>query len=554
MDRMHEGQLVGGRYRLGAPLGRGAMGQVFRATDERLRRDVAVKLVDLTSVTDPTVAERFNREAQATARLNHPGIVTMFDADSDGRTAYLVMELLPGRPLSQVLREGGPLPVDEAVRVAGQVAGALVATHTIGVVHRDIKPANIMIDGPSVKLLDFGIALVALDAGVSLTAPATTLGTAAYMSPEQARGERATPASDVYALGGVLVAMLTGRPPYSGDNAVQVAHRHLTEPPPSVRALRPDVPADVDALVARMLAKAPSERPDAAAVVVALAGLGSAARLGSASPVGEPVEPPVQRGPAMVPPSAALRQAQGATAGMPAGASAATAVLPATAALRQAQGASGTAVMPAATAVLPTQHDSASGEPPGGQPPSARRRSSGPDSGGPYRPGDSTFRKAALWVGLLIAALLVFTVTWAMGSTLVRGIGTGAATPASTSTPRTTTPTKAPTTAPATKSPVQTTPALPTSAKDAGLKAAVAGVGLAIGTIDTGRDDAASKAATQLRAHWAATRDDVLAGNNAAKRVELFRADVERQRKSGAITVLETETIKVALSGVEAAL
>ena len=239
---------------------------------------------------------------------------------------------------------------------------------------------------------------------------------------------------------------------------------------------------------------------------------------------------------------------------MPAGASAATAVLPATAALRQAQGASGTAVRPAATAVLPTQHDSASGEPPGGQPPSARRRSTGPDSGGPYRPGDSTFRKAALWVGLLIAALLVFTVTWAMGSTLVRGIGTGAATPASTSTPRTTTPTKAPTTAPATKSPVQTTPALPTSAKDAGLKAAVAGVGLAIGTIDTGRDDAASKAATQLRAHWAATRDDVLAGNNAAKRVELFRADVERQRKSGAITVLESETIKVALSGVEAAL
>lgn len=267
---LRSGALLGGRYRLENVLDRGGMGQVFRATDERLLRKVAVKLVDMTTTSDPSVPERFNREARATAALSHPGIVTIFDADTTGSIAYLVMELLPGRPLSRVLNEDGLLPVAEAVRIAARVADALVATHEIGIVHRDIKPANIMIDRASVKVLDFGIALVSMDAGVRLTPTATTIGTAEYMSPEQASGRRATEASDVYALGGVLLAMLTGQPPYPGENAIQVANRHLNDPVPSARERRPEVPAAVDDLVRRMLNKDPLKRPRLPDVVAAL--------------------------------------------------------------------------------------------------------------------------------------------------------------------------------------------------------------------------------------------------------------------------------------------
>ena len=176
MGGMEWGQQVGGRYRLTAPLGRGAMGKVYRARDERLRRDVAVKVVDLTQTTDTSVADRFHREAIATAQLNHRNIVTIFDVGSDAREAWLVMELLSGQALSTIIRDSGPLPEARAIAIARQVASALVATHAIGVVHRDIKPANIMVDGDAVKLLDFGIALVQLDAEAHLTAPATTLG------------------------------------------------------------------------------------------------------------------------------------------------------------------------------------------------------------------------------------------------------------------------------------------------------------------------------------------------------------------------------------------
>ena len=140
-------QLVAGRYRLVSRVGSGAMGQVWRATDERLRRDVAIKLVDLAVATDPATADRFQREAVAAARLNHRNIVTIFDAGRDGSTAFLVMELLSGRSLAEVVRAGGPLPVAEAARIGREVARALEATHAIGLVHRDIKPANIMVEG-----------------------------------------------------------------------------------------------------------------------------------------------------------------------------------------------------------------------------------------------------------------------------------------------------------------------------------------------------------------------------------------------------------------------
>ena len=166
----------------------------------------------------------------------------------------------------EVLRADGPLSEHRAVPLARKVADALVATRAIGVVHRDIKPANIMVNGDDATLLDFGIALAQLDADMHLTAPATTLGTAAYMSPEQAMGLRATAASDVYALGGVLIAMLTGRPPYSGDNAIQVANRHLNDPVPRVRDLRPGVSGALADLIERMMAKDANARPDTAIV------------------------------------------------------------------------------------------------------------------------------------------------------------------------------------------------------------------------------------------------------------------------------------------------
>jgi hypothetical protein len=347
---MRDGDLIGQRYRLHARLGRGGMGQVYRATDERLCRDVAVKLVDLSQTTDITVAPRFHREALATARLNHPGIVTIFDAGTENRIAYLVMELLPGATLADVLRAEGPLTERRAVTLARKAAAALVATHAIGVVHRDIKPANIMISGDDVKLLDFGIALAQLDSDTHLTAPATTMGTAAYMSPEQALGRRAGPASDVYALGGVLIAMLTGKPPYSGDNAIQVANRHLNDPVPEVRALRPGVAGTLADLIERMLAKDPDARPDTAVVAAALDHLESNPNADATSAL--PVSGAGQAMAAVLP---AAGDPHAATAVLPAGAddaSQATAVLGLGA--EAATAVLGRSEPPAATAVLPT--------------------------------------------------------------------------------------------------------------------------------------------------------------------------------------------------------
>ncbi len=249
------------------------MGQVWRANDERLGRQVAVKTVDLRAVTDPTIAERFRREAVATAQLSHPSIVTIFDSGTDGDTAFLVMELLSGDPVSQVIGREGRLSVDRSVHIASRVADALTAAHAVGIVHRDIKPGNVVVDGSRVTLLDFGIAaLVSGAAQATLTAPASTIGTAAYMSPEQALGQRPTPASDIYSLGCLLMAMLTGAPPFAGDNPIAVAHAQITETPPRVSALRPDASWELDDLVRRMLSKDASDRPSAQAVVSRLAG------------------------------------------------------------------------------------------------------------------------------------------------------------------------------------------------------------------------------------------------------------------------------------------
>ncbi|WP_165490145.1 serine/threonine-protein kinase [Propioniciclava sinopodophylli] len=507
---MEWGQQVGGRYRLTAPLGRGAMGKVYRARDERLRRDVAVKVVDLTQTTDTSVADRFHREAIATAQLNHRNIVTIFDAGSDAREAWLVMELLSGQALSTIIRDSGPLPEARAIAIARPVASALVATHAIGVVHRDIKPANIMVDGDAVKLLDFGIALVQLDAEAHLTAPATTLGTAAYMSPEQAQGRRATAASDVYALGGVLVAMLTGHPPYGGDNPIQVAQRHVTEPAVSVRSRRPGISPALDDLVSRMLAKDPLARPTAAVVSQALAQLAEDPR------------------------------------------SARTTILPA------AVAAAGAAVVaPAATAVLPAATSAL--------PAPTRAEAIPPRRVPPSRPPGDGFRTAALWLGVIIVAILVFMAAWAIGSQMFRGVA--AATPASAvpgasaQPTRDAEPTTAPRrpTAPATEPPASrppvalpslpiTLPTLP-SGEEVALRTALAGVDAALAALP-----ADSKAAKALTKAWESSRDDVADGIDPGAALDQMAEEIDKQREKGELNPLEAGAIRLALSAVRAAL
>lgn len=235
--------LLAGRYRLEHEIGAGGMGRVWRARDVRLDREVAVKTVDLAGVTDPSLAGRFQREIVLTARLTSPYTVTVFDGGLDGRTAYLVMELLRGESLAEAISRRGPLSVGRALEVAREVTLGLAAAHAIGLVHRDIKPANVMLtDGGRVKLLDFGIAQLTGQADPHLTQPSMTIGTAAYMSPEQASGLRVDSATDLYALGCLITTMLAGRPPFDGDQPVVVAAHQINTAPPRLADLRPGVP------------------------------------------------------------------------------------------------------------------------------------------------------------------------------------------------------------------------------------------------------------------------------------------------------------------------
>lgn len=268
-----QGRLLGGRYRLGAPLGRGGMAVVWRADDEMLGREVAVKTLDLTGPDSDNAGERFRREARATAMLNHPHIVTVFDTGVEEHTAYLVMELLPGPTLAEEVRDSGPLPVDEVRTIGYEVAGALQAAHDAGIVHRDIKPGNISYaaDG-TVKVLDFGITQLVDEAlgHHQLTMTDTIVGTAEYLAPEQATGQRVDARADLYALGCVLTTLLTGKPPFTAPTPVAILMKHAHDIPADVRDLRPDTPADLAALIAALLAKDPTVRPQSGAEIADL--------------------------------------------------------------------------------------------------------------------------------------------------------------------------------------------------------------------------------------------------------------------------------------------
>jgi serine/threonine-protein kinase len=247
------------------------MGQVWRAVDEVLGRDVAVKVLKDEFVDDPTFLARFRAEARAAAPLTHPGIAQVFDygegEGSDGHTAYLVMELVPGEPLSALLAREGRLGTARTLDLVAQAAEALHVAHTAGVVHRDVKPGNLLVTPEgAVRVTDFGIARAA-DA-VPLTQTGTVLGTAHYLSPEQASGRPVTPASDVYALGVVAYECLTGRRLFEHSSAVAVALAHAREEAP---ALPDEVPVRVRELVASCLAKDPAARPASAAALAAAA-------------------------------------------------------------------------------------------------------------------------------------------------------------------------------------------------------------------------------------------------------------------------------------------
>jgi eukaryotic-like serine/threonine-protein kinase len=263
MNRGVTAEVVAGRYRLMERVGVG-MSEVWSAHDLELDRDVAVKL--LASDADRS---RFEREAQAVARLSHPHVCRLFDYGEAGGRPYIVLELLLGGSLDDWLREGRPLADFETARIAAELASALGYAHAEGVLHRDVKPTNVLFDSErTVKIADFGIARV-IDAP-TLTEAGTLLGTATYISPEQSRGEPVTPATDVYAFGAVLYQMLTGRPPFEGTDWLEVAAMHATHEPPPISSLRPDAPPDLVNVAERALAKQARDRPADGNALVAM--------------------------------------------------------------------------------------------------------------------------------------------------------------------------------------------------------------------------------------------------------------------------------------------
>lgn len=269
---MQAGDRVGDRYELTYPVGRGGMGQVWAGFDERLDRPVAIKFLRQLEVPEDereTAGKRFRREARATARLDHPGVPAVHDLGIHGEDLFLVMQLVPGIVLADHIAEQERLPVSEAASIAAQVCSVLVAAHAASLVHRDLKPQNLMITPAGVvKVLDFGVAALLGPAEASrLTVTGRTLGTPAYIAPEQAQGGPVGPAADLYALGCILFEMLGGNPPYEAANAPDMMRRHIDAPIPIITEYRSDVPDDLAHLIYCLLAKDPAERPASAGEV-----------------------------------------------------------------------------------------------------------------------------------------------------------------------------------------------------------------------------------------------------------------------------------------------
>jgi serine/threonine-protein kinase len=258
-----------GDYRIESLLGRGGMGTVFLATHERLARKVALKLIAAELASDTTFRRRFLDESQLAASLDHPNVIPIYDADEVDGVLYLAMRYVSGPSLQALVRERGPLPPGETLRIAEQIGGALDAAHETGLIHRDVKPANILVAEPGdhAYLCDFGLAKRTSSEGVTRTG--SFLGTVDYCPPEQIEGRRLDGRSDVYSFGCVLFHCLTGRVPYERDSDFAVLEAHLRDPPPSLAAIDPELPAALDGVIATAAAKDPGDRYGAAVELAA---------------------------------------------------------------------------------------------------------------------------------------------------------------------------------------------------------------------------------------------------------------------------------------------
>src|SRR3954468_7036673 len=258
---MTQPRIVGGRYELGELIGYGGMAEVHRGRDTRLNREAAIKVLRPDLARDPSFLNRFRREAHSAAGLNHPSIVSVYDTGEDtgpdGTTQpFIVMEFVEGRTLRDIVKSEGRLPVRRAMEIVADVCAALEFSHRNGIIHRDIKPANVMITPTgAVKVMDFGIARAVADNSATVTQTANVIGTAQYLSPEQARGESVDPRSDVYSTGCLLYELVTGVPPFQGDSPVAVAYQHVRENPVVPSARNPELPRVLDSIVMKSLAK-----------------------------------------------------------------------------------------------------------------------------------------------------------------------------------------------------------------------------------------------------------------------------------------------------------
>jgi serine/threonine protein kinase/beta-lactam-binding protein with PASTA domain len=257
-DDTERGQPFDGRYRVLGRLGVGGMATVYLAEDSSLGRKVALKVMAERYAEDGEFVERFRREAQAAARLNHPNIIAVYDRGEANGRPYIAMEYLQGRTLKQMIQKEGPLPAERAIAIAMQVLAGLRYAHEHGVVHRDVKPHNVLVgDDGRIKVTDFGIA----HAGdPQMTEVGSIVGTAQYLSPEQARGRTVGPQTDIYSLGVVLYEMLAGRVPFEGDSSVAIAMQHVSDEPPALRSLAPLVPESLAMVVAHAMLKEPTQR------------------------------------------------------------------------------------------------------------------------------------------------------------------------------------------------------------------------------------------------------------------------------------------------------
>lgn len=300
-----EPTMVGGRYELGELLGRGGMAEVRKGRDLRLGRTVAVKRLRTDLASDATFQARFRREAQSSASLNHPAIVSTYDTGEEMATdgsgvaqPYIVMECVEGRTLRDILREGRKILPERALEITAGVLSALDYSHRAGIIHRDIKPGNVMLTpAGDVKVMDFGIARAISDASSTMTQTAAVVGTAQYLSPEQARGETVDSRSDVYSTGCLMYELLTGRPPFVGDSPVAVAYQHVREPASPPSDLDDQLDPEIDAIVMKSLAKRVEDRYQSAAAMKA-----DIERYLAGHPIQAPAVAPAPAATAYVPP------------------------------------------------------------------------------------------------------------------------------------------------------------------------------------------------------------------------------------------------------------